>query len=259
MKKKTNKLFIFIGIAVAIVLVMFFLSTPPPPPMADLNKSGPVNDFRTLCDSMKASPWNSSIFSDLQSKLAALKSQEVISTIDALALEEYLNLAYAQRLQSTCADWKNSDGNSADASLLEAMEKISANANCAAFVSEEIELMRAYFKAISIPGKVQSFLNQEFTSSTQDQLIGEINKYCKRSGISHFNRLAGIASKQLGELSSFKDFADTYKGRMEVYKSYSNEADAKSSIQAMCPNENSNTRKYAFYLHDIESTPGLCN
>ena len=107
------RLLLFVGIAVLALLVMYFLSSGPKTAGANLDKPGPVKDFKVLSDSLKASAWSSSKYSELKGQLESLKSQQVIGTIDALALEEYLDLAYAQSLQKACEDWMSSDGSSA--------------------------------------------------------------------------------------------------------------------------------------------------
>ena len=259
MKKSSYKLFVFLGIAIMALVVMYYVSAPPPPGGVDLDKPGPVKDFRVLCDSMKSSNWDAAKYIDLKGQLAALQSQGVVGSMDAMALGDYLELAYVQVLQKTCMAWKASDGSSADANLLKAMEEISSNPNCKSFVTDEIDAMRCYFSALGMPARVGSFMQQQFNSATCDRLIGELNKYCKKPGISHFNRLSGIYSKQQGELNNFKIFAGTYEGRKNFFNSYGDDPDAIENLQELCPDANQSINKYQFYLRDIKTIPGICN
>lgn len=258
MKKKSYKLFIFIGIAVLAVLIMYFISTPPPPPEFGENLPKPVKDFRAKCDSMKIKSWNAVNYNNLKMQLASLKSQQVFSTTDGLALEDYLDLAYANTMQVACAEWKNSDGSSANVSLLQSMERISSNPKCASFVVNDIDIMRAYFKAVEMPGRVAYFLKQEFNPTTYNQLMNDLGKYCGKSEISHFSRLLSISSTQQEELNSFKSFAETYKGRRTFYDQNMNDFDAKLNISELCPNQNQFILNYQFYLTDIQSI-GICD
>ncbi len=259
MKNKSYKLFIFIGIAVLAVVIMYFNSTPPPPDGVGENLPKAVKDFRAKCDSMKLKSWNAVNYNNLKMQLASLKSQQVFSTTDALALEDYLDLAYANTMQVACTDWKNSDGSSANVTLLQSMERISSNSKCKAFVENDIDIMRAYFKAVEMPGRVAYFLKQEFNLTMYNQLMNDLGKYCGKSEISHFNRLVNISSTQQEELNNFKSFAETYKGRLTFYYQDRNDPDAKFNIRELCPNQNQFIHNYQHYLTDIQSIPGVCD
>ena len=259
MKNNSYKLFIFIGIAFLAVLIMYFISTPPPPPPPGENLPKSVKDFRAKCDSMKIKSWNAANYNKLKMQLASLKSQQVFTTIDALALEDYLDLAYANTMQVACTEWKNSDGSSANVSLLQAMEKISSNPKCASFVENDIDIIRSYFKAMEMPGRVAYFLKQEFKPTVYNQLMNDLGKYCGKSEISHFSRLVSISSTQQEELNNFKSFAETYKGRRTFYDEDKTDFDAKLRMRELCPIQNKFIHNYQFYLIDIQSIPDICD
>ena len=253
-QKPAYILFIFIGIAVFALLVMYFISTPPPLDPGNVDSPKAVKDFRAKCDSMKIKSWNAVNYNNLKMQLASLKSQQVFSTTDALALEDYLDLAYANTMQVACTEWKNSDGSSANVSLLQSMERISSNSKCKSFVENDIDIMRAYFKAVEMTGRVAYFLKQEFNPTTYNQLMNDLGKYCGRSEISHFNRLESISAVQQNELNNFKNFAETFNGRINFYNQDPNNPDALDYIRALCPN----SMKYDHYLDVIQSITGGC-
>lgn len=257
-QKPAYRLFIFIGIAVFALLIMYFISTPPPLDPGSVDSPKAVKDFRAKCDSMKIKSWNASNYNELKMRLASLKSQQVFTTIDALALEDYLDLAYANTMQVACTEWKNSDGGSANVSLLQAMEKISSNPKCASFVVNDIDIMRSYFKAIDIPRSVASFIKQEFKQTIYNQLMNDIDKYCGNSEISHFSRLENISTTLQAELNNFKKFVETFNGRIDFYNQDPLAPDALDYIRALCPSNNPNIQKYNYYLGVIQSIPNGC-
>jgi hypothetical protein len=255
MKNKSTKLLLLIGISVIVVALMYFVGNDPisEDEKPDLPRS--VVEFRAVCDSLKLNPWSNSKYGELKAQFESLKSQQVFNSSDAIALEEYLDLAYAYTLQKACRDWQSSDGNSADPELLKAMESVAANPACEAFVSNELETMRTYFKALQIPSRVNYAISQKFDMASYNQLISDINRLCGRSEISHFNRLRSISSGQQAELDFFKTFAQTYEGRMASYIQDPTNTDY---LLEFCPVNNPNTKKYEYYLGDITSIPGLC-
>ncbi|MBM3453618.1 MAG: hypothetical protein FJX80_00570 [Bacteroidetes bacterium] len=255
-----SRLLLFVGIAILVVLVMYFMPSNVVKPDGNLDKPGPVKDFKILSDSLKEAAWSSSKYSELKGKLESLKSQEVIGTIDALALEEYLDLAYAKSLQKACKDWMNSDGNTAETDLLRALQSIAINPKCAPFVTDEIDVMQCYFNALEIPGIVNNFLIREFDEVSYQNILNKISRYCGRLGIKQFARLQAIQSNQQKELEDFQTFANAYKSRMDFLKQSgpSDVNTARGYLSEFCPQNYKRINKYDYYLGDIQSTPGIC-
>jgi len=250
-----SRIFIFIGIAVAALLIMQYCSKREITKVTVLPKD--TLSIKNDIDSLRATNWNLRKYTDLKIELESMKAQEVISTTDAILLEDRLDMAYAETMQKASMDWKSSDCNSADINLLQSMEKIVKNPKCSVFVSSEIEDMRSYFRALQIPNRVKSFTQSKFNDALYNQLIKDISVNCNRSEISRCSRITSIKSSQVNDLNAFKVFANAYESNYVYYLNNSTNYNAIIYYKRYCPEQNSEISNYSFYLGEIQSK-GIC-
>lgn len=259
MNKSIKKLLFFVSTAILIVLLFVLFADGGDEGGGDLPDSIAVKEFKLKCDSLRLKKWNQPSYKGLNSSLVAMESQEIFTPAEVVNIKIYLNLAYAQALKDSCKGWLLSSGNDVDKQLFSEISMLSGKSECSKMLSSEIQIMNAYFSALQIPAKIRSFTQSNYTQEKYNSLIAEINSTAKKAEIKHFSSMKRIASSGIGELNEFKNYVTKFEGAFAYYSDRA-DVDASDYLEAFCPDKNSRTRMYTYYLQKLSSIiENICN
>ena len=259
MNKSIKKLLFFVSTAILIVLLFVLFADGGDEGGGDPPDSIAVKEFKLKCDSLRLKKWNQASYKGLNSSLVAMESQEIFTPAEVVNIKMYLNLAYAQALKDSCKGWLLSSGNDVDKQLFSEISMLSGKSECSKMLSSEIQIMNAYFSALQIPAKIRSFTQSNYTQEKYNSLIAEINSTAKKAEIKHFSSMNRIASSGIGELNEFKNYVSKFEAAVAYYINPS-DVDALDLLEKLCPQKDSRTRMYTYYLQKLLSLiENICN
>jgi hypothetical protein len=258
MNDSVKKLIVFISVSIVIGLLFILFSGGGKPPIITKSGSVTVEEFKLKCDSLRAKKWNKPKYKELYSLLVAMESEKIFTTSGAASLEEYLNLAYAKTLKDSYKSWLESGGNDGDEQLFSEMVILAGKPECSKILSNEVQIMRAYFSALQIPQKIRIFTQSEYTLDRYNSLIAEINSTANKPEFISFSSMQTIASDSFNELENFAEFVSEFD---YAYNYYINKTDidALPELAKFCSDKYP-TKKYSFYLQKLlDVASNICN
>ena len=258
MSESFKKLIVFISVSIVIGLLYILFSkgigTPPLP----VPESAAVKEFKSKCDSLSEKKWDQAEYKELNALLVAMESDKIFTTSGAASIEEYLNVAYAKTLKDSCKSWLESSGNDGDKQLFSEMVMLAGKSECSKILSYEVQIMRAYFSALQIPGKIRNFIQSEYTLDRYNSLIAEINSTAKKAEFISFSSMNKIASTGVAELNDFKNYANEFEGLHDFFIKSGRVGKSVDYLKDLCPAKN-NSKPYVYYYQILNSlVENLC-
>lgn len=173
-------------------------------------------DLNAQCDSLAAGTNGKAEYDELLRTLCIYRSFEVIDVSEAAHFNNTANVSYAQSLIHDFNKWISSDCHGTFNTIEYEMSRMSRLPGSDNMLFDYIQAFQAYRIALSVPSRVNSFLNSEYSESTFLNLKNSIDHYCNNEKIQGCD-IVQQAKQYKGKLMDFKDFALRYRDLKDKY------------------------------------------
>jgi len=212
MKSKVLSIGIIIFSAALVLIMLDVFST--------LNaKEGPIIlnkadtlvlvDLNAQCDSLATGTNGKAKYEELLRTLSIYRSFEVIDVSEAIHFNNTANVSYAQSLIHDFDEWIGSDCQGSFYLIEYEMSRMSRLPGSDNMLFDYIRAFQAYRIALSIPSRVNGFLNSEYNSYTHSKLKNDIDA-CSNNDKIKDCLIVQQAIQLEAKLVEFKNFDEKY-------------------------------------------------